>query len=281
MPLFDTPPPRRMAEAEWTPELVERAQAAYERGNTHFDEGDFEAAIAAYGEAIDLVPEFVEALDNRAVAYMRLRRFQPAIMDLEQSAQVNPTGRLAIEALITCYRETKQYRKGLHLVDYRRKIWPPDTPPESTPDPLEPESGGRRDGPPPVQELIELSVDDVPLDPRRISVHATLRASAAPHRFRLVVAGDGRVARRLQRFWQPGLKIDRHQNEAVLNEVSAVVAHLRNNEDLPTDCVLYGVDDAAWDGHTLVLAGNCAEWGKRPAPSMLERLRDWFVRRGR
>ena len=46
-----------------------RATAYYNRANAYFSKGDLAAAIADYGEALKIKPQYSEALNNRAVAY--------------------------------------------------------------------------------------------------------------------------------------------------------------------------------------------------------------------
>jgi tetratricopeptide (TPR) repeat protein len=47
---------------------IDDAVAAYKRGCALQDEGKHREAMSAYGEAIEILPSFVEALDNRGIS---------------------------------------------------------------------------------------------------------------------------------------------------------------------------------------------------------------------
>ena len=76
-------------------EIVRVANTHYKQAYVLGDQGQPAAAIAEYSRAIDLLPLFYEAIDNRAFTYMELGMIQEALQDLEQSLRVNPNGMTA------------------------------------------------------------------------------------------------------------------------------------------------------------------------------------------
>lgn len=75
--------------------VVARATAHYRKAYAHGERGQHAEALAEYGKAIDLVPSFYEAIDNRAFTYMDLGRFEEALDGFEHSLRVNPDGMTA------------------------------------------------------------------------------------------------------------------------------------------------------------------------------------------
>ena len=73
-------------------EIVRKANEHYQRAYALGNDGNRVEAIAEYSLAIDLFPLFYEAIDNRAFTYMELGQFKEALLDFEESLQVNPTG---------------------------------------------------------------------------------------------------------------------------------------------------------------------------------------------
>lgn len=76
-------------------EIVRKANDLYRRAYHLGEQGNRTGAIAAYSKAIDLFPLFYEALDNRALTYMELGQLREALLDFEQSLQINPGGTTA------------------------------------------------------------------------------------------------------------------------------------------------------------------------------------------
>jgi tetratricopeptide (TPR) repeat protein len=86
---------------------VQHATEHYHEAYRLTDEGKHEAAIEAYSKAIELVPTFFEAIDNRGFCKMDLGRWRDAIEDFRLSLEVNPDSLLAEFSMGECY-----YRLG-------------------------------------------------------------------------------------------------------------------------------------------------------------------------
>src|SRR6266576_2947591 len=65
------------------------------RGNTRFEAGDFDGAIADFTEAIELTPGDSNAYFNRAYAKASLGDHQGAIVDYTESLRLNPRDPMA------------------------------------------------------------------------------------------------------------------------------------------------------------------------------------------
>ncbi|KAH3876726.1 hypothetical protein DPMN_000575 [Dreissena polymorpha] len=52
--------------------------------------GDFQTAIKAYSEAIDLEPTNHVLYTNRAAAYAKIQQFQKSLVDARKSRELNP-----------------------------------------------------------------------------------------------------------------------------------------------------------------------------------------------
>jgi len=96
----------RQAESDFE-HIAHEATELYQQAYDLTDEGKYEEAIAAYSKAIELLPTFYEAIDNRAFCKMDLGRWSDAIKDFQLSLKVNPHSLLAEFSIGECY-----YRLG-------------------------------------------------------------------------------------------------------------------------------------------------------------------------
>jgi tetratricopeptide (TPR) repeat protein len=80
-------------------------------------------AIDSYSKAIDLCPQFFEAIDNRAFCKMDLGQWAGAIKDFELSLSANPNSLLAEFSIGECYfkmgefQKAKQHFQKAHEID--------------------------------------------------------------------------------------------------------------------------------------------------------------------
>ena len=65
------------------------AEAAYQAGNAHFAEGDYNAAVDAYTDAISRDASRADAYNNRALAYIQLRLYDLALGDVQQAISLS------------------------------------------------------------------------------------------------------------------------------------------------------------------------------------------------
>ncbi len=75
------------------------------RGGDHLDEGEYDAAIDDYNEAIRLNPDRVEAYYNRGLAYVDKGDHNSAITDFNIAIELDPNNTEAEEALELAEKE--------------------------------------------------------------------------------------------------------------------------------------------------------------------------------
>jgi tetratricopeptide (TPR) repeat protein len=84
-------------------ELIATAKLFYVEGYRLSKNGFHQEAINAYSRALDLLPTFFEALDNRAISKMDMGQYEEAVQDLQHSLKGNPENHVAAFALGECY----------------------------------------------------------------------------------------------------------------------------------------------------------------------------------
>ncbi|MFH1857794.1 MAG: tetratricopeptide repeat protein, partial [Candidatus Omnitrophota bacterium] len=105
-------------------ELIARAMAAYHEGNGLCQEKRYEEAIEKYSEAIDEVPRFSEAHDNRALTLMDLGRFREAADGFTQSLQVEPDNPVALCSLGECHLKLGKADEAVRILRECVSRWP-------------------------------------------------------------------------------------------------------------------------------------------------------------
>jgi tetratricopeptide (TPR) repeat protein len=93
-------------------EAAHKATEYYHEAYTLTDQGRLEEAITVYSKAIELIPEFFEAIDNRAFCKMDLGRWSDAIEDFKLSLKVNPDSLLAEFSIGECYYRLGEFAKA-------------------------------------------------------------------------------------------------------------------------------------------------------------------------
>ena len=66
------------------------AAAYFSRGEGHYEQGDYDRAIAEYDQAIQLDPKFAIAYNSRGNAYAGKGQYQRAIQDYDEAIRLNP-----------------------------------------------------------------------------------------------------------------------------------------------------------------------------------------------
>ncbi len=84
-------------------EVISIAQSYYLEGNRLAEEKRFEESIDEYSKAVNLFPQFYEAVENRGFSQMDLGRWNQAIKDFEMSLEVFPESLSALFSIGECY----------------------------------------------------------------------------------------------------------------------------------------------------------------------------------
>ena len=72
------------------------AEAYVNRGDKSYNQGDYQAAISDYDEAIRLDPKYTRAYYNRGVAKNELGDSEAAISDYDEAIRINPEHAIAL-----------------------------------------------------------------------------------------------------------------------------------------------------------------------------------------
>lgn len=107
-------------------ELIPIANKYYQEAYALTDLKQHEAAIEKYSRAIDLFPQFYEAIDNRAFCKMDLARWNEAIEDFRLSLTVNSQSVLAEFSIGECYLKMKKYKEAITQFEKALAIDPND-----------------------------------------------------------------------------------------------------------------------------------------------------------
>lgn len=81
-------------------------------------------AIDEYSKAIDLFPQFFEAIDNRAFSKMDIGLFKEAIIDFELSLKENPNSMLAEFSIGECYFKMNDFENAKRKFEIAHEIDP-------------------------------------------------------------------------------------------------------------------------------------------------------------
>lgn len=99
------------------------------QGDFDFDLGNYGAAIASYSRALELKPDFAEAYNNRAYAYMTVKKYEQALPDLDQALRLRPDYVNALMNRGDIYNYYYQIDRARAIADYDRVLeLDPDAP---------------------------------------------------------------------------------------------------------------------------------------------------------
>lgn len=96
------------------------SRAYFLRGQAHFDEQNFEAAIADVSQFLHSYPSDVRGLQARAAAYFRQRNFDLAIADYTRVIEIEPKGPFAYAYRGEAYQAKGDLDRG--IADYSKAI---------------------------------------------------------------------------------------------------------------------------------------------------------------
>ena len=100
-----------------TDELA-RAALRYNRANAFLQEGQIDAAVRYYTEAIGLQPNFALAYLNRGIAYAQEALLGQSLSDLNEAVQLDPSSSKPFYNRGICYSKMGQF--ALAVADFQR-----------------------------------------------------------------------------------------------------------------------------------------------------------------
>ncbi|TRU94650.1 MAG: tetratricopeptide repeat protein [Microcystis wesenbergii Mw_QC_S_20081001_S30D] len=92
----------------------------FNQGVKRLQQGDLEAAINSFNEAIRLNPNYAQAYGNRGIAYSRLQQYDKALADYNQFIRFNPNSAAAYYNRATLYDKLGDSQKA--IADYDQAI---------------------------------------------------------------------------------------------------------------------------------------------------------------
>ena len=95
-------------------------EALTNRGVTHDDLERYDEALADYNQALELRPDYPDALTNRGVAYRKLERYQEALADYNRALELIPDHPQTLNNRGVTYDSLKRYDEA--LADYNRAL---------------------------------------------------------------------------------------------------------------------------------------------------------------
>jgi tetratricopeptide (TPR) repeat protein len=72
------------------PDIDDKALAFFNRGQSHYNQQEYDQAIQSYGEAIRLRPDYEAAFYGRASAYFSKKDYDRALADLDEALRLEP-----------------------------------------------------------------------------------------------------------------------------------------------------------------------------------------------
>jgi len=103
---------------------ISEAIRVYRRGIKLHDKSKLSEALRYYSMAIDLLPTFFEAIDNKGFCYMELGEWNSAVQCFENSCRVNDEGVIALFSIGECYMRLGDYEAALSWFDKAEKVDP-------------------------------------------------------------------------------------------------------------------------------------------------------------
>jgi tetratricopeptide (TPR) repeat protein len=104
----------------------ENANRFYEAGNAQLEKEDFKGALKSYTKALKKDPEFIYAIDNKALAYRRSGDTKNAVKYYLKSLEIYPEGNFALQNLASAYTNMKNYSGALENYDRLAYYYPTD-----------------------------------------------------------------------------------------------------------------------------------------------------------
>ena len=104
----------------------DHAVAAYNRGLTAMEKGDFTEAASYFATAVALDSVFAFAWDNLGISYRRLGKYDEALAAYNKSLQIDPKGHLPLQNIAVVYEFKKEHDKALEAYMNILKYFPDD-----------------------------------------------------------------------------------------------------------------------------------------------------------
>jgi tetratricopeptide (TPR) repeat protein len=94
------------------------------RGAAYFQKGEYDRAIADYGEAIRLDPKLVTAYNGRGMAYIHRDEYDRAIPDIDQALRLAPNDANLYDSRAQAYNGKGEYDRAIAELDHAIRLDP-------------------------------------------------------------------------------------------------------------------------------------------------------------
>jgi tetratricopeptide (TPR) repeat protein len=95
-----------------------------ERGTRAMNAGSLDEAIALFGQAIELAPDFSEGWNKRATAYYQQGKYEASIRDVEATLALEPRHFAALSGMGLIYTELSADAPALHWFERALQVHP-------------------------------------------------------------------------------------------------------------------------------------------------------------
>src|SRR5262249_52712106 len=97
--------------------VPEKARIAYERGVALHEQGKLEEALIAYGESIQMFPDYVNALQDIGTIYLILNRPDSALIYLNRAHTMDTSNVVVRLAIAVAQMNKQRYAEALKTLD--------------------------------------------------------------------------------------------------------------------------------------------------------------------
>jgi len=95
-------------------------ETAYQRGSEYLQQGDYDQAIRAFSEALELTPRSANAYSNRGLAHTQKRQYDKAIADFNEALKIDPKSTDTLRYRGFAYVQQGQYDQAIS--DYTKAL---------------------------------------------------------------------------------------------------------------------------------------------------------------
>jgi tetratricopeptide (TPR) repeat protein len=107
---------------------VASKEELYDRAVDHYAEGNLDAAVAAYREAIRIDPEYADAFEGLSIALADLERWEEAIEAAHRTVELMPDDQLPYTNLSRIYQragnvpKAEEWAAKARMLDWKQQL---------------------------------------------------------------------------------------------------------------------------------------------------------------
>jgi tetratricopeptide (TPR) repeat protein len=109
----EKPNPGTLNIVEATQEIPKQARQAYEKGLKFQKDNQAEKALASFNQAIEIYPEYFQALTDRGNLLMQYNKLPESLTDFERALQINPKYSPALRGAAYCNIQHRKYEQAI------------------------------------------------------------------------------------------------------------------------------------------------------------------------